>query len=342
MALCLEQHKRGFMPTLDLELTARCTVASCIYCDSKPAVGEAHKDELDWPTFFRMLEQAKALGLEWIYTCGLGEPLEDDNFWKLLDFSQKNNINLSIFSNGLFIKDVSIARKLKNANVNIILKMDTFDAENFDTILGFPGCAKNIYKAMEYLLSAGYARSNDNYTDLAFSIVPTLLSYEGIPDVVAFCEKEKIFASIGELEQAGEVLKGTIQRDLSLNDEQVAHLKSIANKYADDGCYMRPVCPSILTGIHIDNIGKCIVDRITGLNCKWFLLTEPDIHTIGDIRTGTINELHNKVNAYREACFESNITQIDEYAKISYVFGGCGGNPKNIIELTRTALNANV
>jgi len=330
-------HKENKLATLDLELSAKCTGANCIYCDSRPSVGNAMIGEFNWATLRNILEEALGHGLEWIYTCGLGEPLEDDNFLELLHFIKERNIQISIFSNGIFIDSLGFAQKLKKAGVNIILKMDTFQEDKFDKILGGSGIAVKIYKALELLLKAGYGRKTE-YTDLAFSIVPTNLSFEGIPEVIDFAEKNGIFASIGELEQAGEVIISNLGTTLNLNGDDVSAIKSYADKYAGQK-YMRPICPSIISGIHIDNLGRCIVDRQTGLNCKWFLLQEPDVHIIGDIKLDNVYDLFLKVKSYRKTCFTANSDVIKQQSKLSFVFGGCGGNPNNIICLAEEVLD---
>jgi len=333
----LSLHKKNKLATLDLELSAKCTGANCIYCDSKPAVGNAMTGELNWVTLRHILEEALKHGLEWIYTCGLGEPLEDDSFFEILHFIKEKNIQLSIFSNGVFIDSLKTAQDLKEAGVNIILKMDTFQEDKFDRILGGSGIAVKIYKALELLLKAGYGKKTE-YTDLAFSIVPTKLCVEGIPEVIDFAERNGIFASIGELEQAGEVIISNLGTTLNLNDDDVSALKGYADKYAGQK-YMRPICPSIISGIHIDNLGRCIVDRQTGLNCKWFLLQEPDIHIIGDIKQDDVFDLFLKVKSYRKACFTANFDIIKQQSQLSFVFGGCGGNPSNIICLAEKTLD---
>jgi MoaA/NifB/PqqE/SkfB family radical SAM enzyme len=331
---CLKMQSNGFMPTLDLELTAKCSKCSCIYCDSKPDVQSCiDYKEIANETIIKVLDESIPLGLKWVYTCGLGEPLEDQKFWDMLHHMANKNIRLSMFSNGIFINNIATARELKKYGVCIILKMDTFDETAFDNILGYRGTAAKIYNARDLLLEAGYAHS-DEYTDLAFSIVPTSISIEGIPDVIDYCKKYKIFASIGELERAGEVINKGLTSTLGIDDTKVASLKICADTYYD-GCYMRPICPCILTGIHIDNIGNCVVDRITGLNCKWFLLTEPDILTIGNIYDSPISELFRQANEYRSKAFLENRTLIDTSFDISYIFGGCGGNPPDIIRLVR-------
>lgn len=80
--------------------------------------------------------------------------------------------------------------------------MDTFEKTAFDKILGGKGRAGKVYCALEDLLDAGYGRK-ERYTDLAFSIVPTSLSIQGIPKVIEFALHNGIFPSVGELEKSG-------------------------------------------------------------------------------------------------------------------------------------------
>lgn len=334
----LKLQKQGMIPTLDIELTAKCSGACCIYCDSKPNVcARGQLGEVDFLTLKKVIQETKEYGLRWVYTCGLGEPLEDEKFWNLIHLFREYNIELSMFTNGVFIKDIYVAKELKQHNVNIILKMDTFEEDKFDRILGKKGTAKKIYAARDNLIAAGYGGKN-GYTNLAFSIVPTSLSIEGISEVIAYCKKYGLFASIGELEQAGEVIHNNLRDRLSVPNNDVIKLKEMADAYIE-GTYMRPICPCILTGIHIDNMGNCVVDTDTGLNCKWFLLKEPQITKLGDIYTDNIFELFSKVNEYREKCFTSKYDTINLACDVNYIFGGCGGNPKDIIELAKTQLS---
>jgi len=331
---CLEVEKTGQIPVLDLELTAKCSAASCIYCDSMPEVcaNPAIKELPIEPTFVA-LEQACERGLKWIYTCGLGEPLEDRRFSAILDFIKEKDIKMSMFTNGQFINTLEVAKRLKASNIQIIIKVDTFDADKFDVILGgVVGRANKIYQAIDFLLDAGYADVvQEGYTDLAFSIVPTTLTSDTIPEVVEYCLKNNIFPSVGELEQAGNVITSSLFDSLGLSEDRLKQVKK--NTELAEMNYMRPICPAILTGLHIDNQGNCIVDEITGLNCKWFLLSDPKTKIIGNVTERSIVELYNMVKKYRVDRWEQNRETIDEYEKINYVFGGCGGNPSEIIRL---------
>lgn len=54
---CVEDYLCGELPTIDLELTAKCSQCSCIYCDSRPRVGQSDPRELT------LTETIKVLGV---------------------------------------------------------------------------------------------------------------------------------------------------------------------------------------------------------------------------------------------------------------------------------------
>ena len=165
--------------------------------------------------------------------------------------------------------------------------------------------------------------------------MPTTLSQDTIPAVVAYCLEHNIFPSVGELEIAGNVVNNDLFGSLGLTDEVLSCAKHKAG-LAQVG-YMRPICPAILTGLHIDNKGNCIVDEVTGLNCKWFLLSDPRTYIIGNVSEFSADELRDKVLAYRKKCWIENRQTIDSYETLNYVFGGCGGNPSEIVRLYKEA-----
>ncbi|MDD4872329.1 MAG: radical SAM protein [Kiritimatiellae bacterium] len=333
---CLHLHDSDSLGALDLDLTARCTMAACIYCDSKPAVGSEHPGELGAKETAYLLESASKLGLKWLYSCGLGEPFEDERFTVLIEKALSLGIRVSLFTNALAIN----ARKadwLKRKGVCLIVKLDSLNETTFDRILGRHGAARYIYKAVENLRNAGYGHDRTYATDLAFSIVPTKLNLPDIPDVIRYAIDCNAFPSVGELEQAGMVLAKKHFNDLALDVSHLAGLKADVERLLWEG-YKRPICPSIIAGVHIDNVGNCVVDRETGLNCKWFLLKEPRVKVIGNIRDDTMSELVRKARAYRKSCFAKNKRQLTKFRSVDYVFGGCGGSPAEIIPLAQKHL----
>lgn len=327
---CIEMHKKGLIPSLDIELSSICMAANCIYCDSKPNVGCEMPSEISESNLIDLLFNAQKEGVKWIYTCGLGEPLEDKKFNSLLNFSIAHKINISLFTNGINITEKETAKKLKKAGVNIILKMDTFDEFSFDMILGSKGKARKIYKALNLLLDAGYGNDIE-YTDLAFSIVPTTLSIDGIPSVIEFALKNNIYPSVGELENSGSILINKKYNELSVPTEKLKEIKDLLDIHFN-GDYKRPICPAIISGMHFNNEGDCIVDKDTGLNCKWFMLREPDVTILGNYNDD-LRALFNKLKSYRENHFAKNKLSLINHSP-NMIFGGCGGNINDIINLT--------
>ena len=236
-----------------------------------------------------------------------------------------------MFSNGIFIDSLEKAKKLKECGVHIILKMDTFDEENFDRVLNRHGAAKKIYAARDFLIEAGYGKGDDGFTDLAFSIVPTQLSIDGIPEDLRYCKEHNVFASIGELEQAGNVLKGNISSLLTINEEQTLALKNFVDDYYQCS-YARPICPCILSGVHIDNLGNCVVDKLTGANCKWFLMKDPQTVILCNIKDTPVEDLHQKAQEYRKNALETRLDEIKNVCSNTVcVFGGCGSKPETVL-----------
>jgi len=141
------------------------------------------------------------------------------------------------------------------------------------------------------------------------------------------------------LEQAGAMLINSKHySDLALTIDEIQSLRQkVDNLVACN--YTRPICPTIITGLHIDINGNCIVDRKTGLNCKWFLLKEPDIVTLGNIKDNDLSVLLKKVKDYRAECFVKNQEHIQELKNIRYEFGGCGGSPHEVVTLAEQLLN---
>jgi hypothetical protein len=284
-----------------------------------------------------VLKEAAKIGLKWIFSCGLGEPLEDRRFKEVVETAAVLGIRISLFTNGLAI-DLKRAQWLQKMGVCLIVKLDSLEESTFDRILGRNGAARHIYRAVDYLLQAGYGKScPDGLTDLAFSIVPTKLSVGGVPEVIRFARQNNAFASVGELEQAGMVLARKHYSELAVDDAALIGLRADVEKLLWPG-YRRPICPSILAGIHIDNIGNCVVDADTGLNCKWFLLREPKVKVIGNIRKTHVADLLKQVRDYRQHCFATNTRHISKAETVDYVFGGCGGNPSRILSLARQHL----
>ncbi len=290
----LGKYTDGKIPTAYLELTAKCSYCQCLYCDSR--VGMADPVELTFQEIKELILNLKKLGLQWLFICGLGEPREENHFFDILKFLKNQNINVSFFTNGLAYeeKDVNL---LKKYNANIILKLDTFDEKVFDKILYKKGAGRKIYKFVDTLIQTNFIKVNsDNETNLAFSIIPTRLNLKTIPKVINFCKKYNIFPCIGEMEYAHRAK--LYYKELLIKDGDLIGLKAKIDKILGYP-YERALCQGIIPSLHINNIGKVIIDKKTGLSCGWFFQEDPTYIEIGDVRSNSLSDVVHNMNEYR-------------------------------------------
>jgi len=321
-----ELFSKKKMPILDLEMSALCghrlVSGGCLYCDSP--TGKPHLNEPTVGTLLSFISEAKNdLDLRWIYICGLGEPFDDPKLKTLVKFASKLGISTSFFTNGINYTYEDL-RFLFDHQVSLLIKCDSLNHDTFGKLLGTSdrSIVDTIYKTIEMAIDIGFTNSNTTGTTrLALSIVPTKHNKTDILDVFNYCKHHNIYPLLAQLEHAG---RGRILFDeLSLNDEELLKIKaSITELY--EAKYEIPVCPASITGIHINNIGNCVIHETTGLSCLWFELSEPQFKIVGNINDSSPSNLWKTVQAYRKTCLANVKCYGHDFP--TNIFGGCGGN----------------
>jgi MoaA/NifB/PqqE/SkfB family radical SAM enzyme len=319
---CINSYLSGRIPILDIEMSALCLHGVCNYCDSP--VGLAHPGEISTDEMLRVVEEGVEQGVEWIYICGLGEPLDDPKFVSLLNLSHRFNLGISMFTNIINLSQ-EIIDLFHGLNINMLVKLDSFNPQNFDKNLGRKGTAQKIYSNLEKLVAAGFG--GVECTNLALSIVPTRYTVNDIPDIIHFCVENKIFPSIGEVEYSGKA-KSRFQK-IALSEIELLSLKEKVDDILGYG-YKRQICPSALVGLHLSNMGECVVHKNSGLGCPWFLLTEPEMVSLGNIRENSLEVLTQRVREHR-MIYWKQIFKDDVDGHVPNVFGGCGGKHEELI-----------
>jgi len=317
----MDLYVKGNLPILDIEMSAVCMHGQCVYCDSP--VGKAQTNELNDKEIIKLLEDGNKLGCKWVYVCGLGEPFDDPKFISLMRYCSDNSIGVSLFSNLLGLTNAHI-KLLTKMNINMLVKIDSFNSANFDKNLGRKGTAEKIYQNLNKLLDIGFG--GNQITNLALSIVPTQYTVKDIPDIIGFCKEKQIFPSIGEIEYSGKAKKQFGK--IALSEDDLINLKTQVEKILGYK-YRREVCPSSLVGMHISNKGDCIVHAGSGLSCSWFLLNEPEMISLGNVRDIKLGVLNEKMRTYRQSKWRIGEYEIDN--KVPNIFGGCGGNKDEIV-----------
>lgn len=318
----LEKYGRGIFSCLDIELGGECGY-HCAYCDSP--------DRKKTCTIkIERLERLIQTGqFDWVYVCGLGEPTFNGNYEKfitILSLCKKYNLRCSTFSNFSILNDVLI-EYVENDVLNILFK---YDSNNMDMVRALYG-TENVKEQLNNIKRAvRYVSNKNGTTNLAASIVPTQLNKNDIIPIVEECLSVGIFPLLSELELSG---KGqTNYENLWLNKDELYRIKEEIERICGSE-YVVPICPSVISGIHISYDSKITVDDFSGLSCHWFWLKEPKIKTLLYFNDGIeIKTIEQAIIGYRD----SRITFVRDYSKsngeIGLAFGGCGGSVPQIFE----------
>lgn len=321
--LAIEKYCKGRMSILDVQLSGKCNY-NCIYCDSP---NRNLPCEINFEHLANLVEADKEI-FDWLFVCGLGEPLWAENreaLLFLLKMCEQLNIKCSIFTNGSQI-DEGILEYIHKGILCPIVKIDTFSLEESMQLYGTPKAQKTL-DAIKALFDIG-KENIGNYCTIAASIVPTSKNKAEMLDIVKQCLTHNVFPLIGQLEYAGNAINN--YDNLLLSKHELIELKRQIEDYIGEE-YFVPICPSVIAGIHIANNGWVSVDCRSGLSCSWFWLETPQTAKLCKVNELKIlSEADTAIIEYRNSVYGEMVqltSKIEEHP-----FGGCGGNIKSLAE----------
>ena len=270
----IQSVSQGQLPILDIQLGGGCS-CNCMYCDT-PRYDEPCLVNLD--AIYKIICQQSIMG---VYVCGLGEPTYCQNIRHLkaiLAMCKERGIWLSMFTN-LITLDDELLEYIDNGTLNLLFKFDTENSGIARRLYG----QLNLEKVRANLNNMGQLQKvthvKDGVTNIGASIVPNRLNYSELKKIIKCCLDNEWFPLMGQLERAGMCAK--VFDELRLTDEELNGIKQvILETWGID--YEIPTCSATISGIHITNRNKVILDKRTGLSCPWFWLDEPQIEVIGD------------------------------------------------------------
>lgn len=234
-----------------------------------------------------------------------------------------NSAKVSVFSNMVDLDD-ELLQYIDDGTLHVLFKLDSFRPDVMNYLYGVDR-SKTILRNYERLKEVIHI--TDGTTNLGASIVPNAKNQEEVYKIVDFCMEYGIYPLLGQLENAGKC--ASIFDELKVDDNELLALRQYINDtYGTD--YHMPICPATISGIHITNTNKVIVDDKTGLSCGWFWLDEPKMIEIGNIIDMSSEEITSKIIAYRKSKF-ADVVAIEEALKPN-PFGGCGGDAKDLLQ----------
>jgi len=157
----------SYPKTIQLHINTECNY-NCVYC----YVNNKKVKTLNTEKLLNIITQAKKLGVYNIDFLG-GEPFLHKDFYKLLKYASKQNMSITIFTNGILINDEWI-RKIKKLSTQVLLviKYD-YNEKIYDKLTGtkqnFTKVKKIIRKCMnakiQVITFAVITKFNVNYVD---------------------------------------------------------------------------------------------------------------------------------------------------------------------------------
>ena len=156
----MKQQKTGqtgmrTINTLYFYLTEGCNLA-CRHCWMGPrfdATGN-HYPTLPVELFETAIREAKPLGLSGVKLTG-GEPLLHPHFTRLLEIVRREELRLTIETNGLLCTPEIAAEIAKSPNRFVSVSIDGTDAATHEWVRGVPGAFEAARQAVSNLVAAG-------------------------------------------------------------------------------------------------------------------------------------------------------------------------------------------
>ena len=123
--------------------TSKICNLKCRYCCAD--AGNPYPNELSYDEIISVIDQAKTFGARSVILIGGGEPLMYKRYFDLVDYINDNGMIPSSFTNCTLITKET-AKRLYEKNVTITGKMNSFDENKQDYLVGVKGASKKIWK----------------------------------------------------------------------------------------------------------------------------------------------------------------------------------------------------
>ena len=145
-----QASSNGRLLTMEVEFNTECSYR-CVYCyaDNGPT-----KNAMNTGEWKDVLGQARDLGARTIIVLG-GEPMIYPHLMEMVEFMRGAGLGVEIFTNGTNMTS-AVARKFRELDVTVVLKMNSLDSAKQDMLAGKPGARRQIGVALDNLLRAGY------------------------------------------------------------------------------------------------------------------------------------------------------------------------------------------
>jgi len=203
---------------LRIHIIKECNL-KCIYCLSDaPFVSgddkKSQKRKLSLDETKNVIRQAKEMGVKTISITGSGEPLLCKNLKKLIEFVKSLDLKVVLFTNGLLLTK-ELAEWLNEKEVNLMVKLNSFNPEINDKLVGIKGAQKVFLDRIKMLINMGFAKNKR----LALNCIICKENYKEISDIFIFCRENEIIPWIETI-----TITGRAKEEMKLPREMIENL----------------------------------------------------------------------------------------------------------------------
>ena len=271
---------------LALNMTSACNYR-CPYCFVGLANLKSAPDELHVDKKIRVIGQAADCGAKVVVMPGRGEPLADPDFWAILEEANRLGLWVVVYTNGYFLDREKILR-LKEADVSLYLKVDSFDQKIYEEMVGKKDVFARVKDNLDLLVEHFHEPVVENdriISRLGINSVISVQSASSIPEIDAWCTAHQIFYTCRSPVKTGEA---ELTWDYLVSN-RTEELRAIGRKYAErsyTSATEAGQCGIYRFGITVENNGEIYV-------C-------PDAHEgfgrIGNVRDHSLRNLIRRRN----------------------------------------------
>jgi len=184
-----EDFKSSPLLELRIHVIKECNLR-CIYClsDAPFADEEVERGKrLSLEEIKDNIRQAKELGIKVVSITGSGEPLLYKDLRNLIEFIKELNLGVVLFTNSLLLTE-ELAEWLNEKKVNLMIKLNSFNCEVNDKLVGLRGAQKIFLDKIKMLVDIGFAKDKR----LALNCIICKENYNEISDIFIFCRENMI------------------------------------------------------------------------------------------------------------------------------------------------------
>ncbi|HOP39942.1 MAG TPA: radical SAM protein [Geobacteraceae bacterium] len=215
---------------------------SCKHCSAAPYQEDVRKNKnaLSLEELKDAVKQTVDLGTTCVVFTG-GEPLLFDGIYDLVRAVDKKRSVCTIFSNGEFLTEKTVAELKKAGLLGIYVSLDHSDFDIHDTNRGRPGLAEKAIQGIKLCQKAGIA------TGISTFATREKLASGEMDDMMELAKSLNVLeVFIFDVVPTGRLLN---QHECTLSDEEVEQLRELREKYNEKADYPRIVHQTMFSSI---------------------------------------------------------------------------------------------